>query len=576
MDQAAKKLLETVTIETLHAHNFSRSSTQAHFVLTDLLHRYLTVLATTCARYAEHAGRLHVIPKDAVSALGDLGVDVDELSDYCATEAREMSRYAVHTARRMEDLHELKASLMVGMREDKDDSIPLVYGPVPEDIMSGDEEDYKIEESDSESLSDVEMSISPKQHENNSDVAMNIDIPDVLPERPDEHTSPRPTTPPLPLSPISNPPSPSRKRRRTARWDAPEYVPSFLPPFPTNTPRHTPSPPPLDLPPPTQTSTSSPVKVERAPSPLPQAPQETTSSSSKAPGDWYTPTPYELSGLASQPTWHLPNRPPTPPSSPPTHNLPMPMPERALYEAYHYILTHHPKQNLDDFNPGPVNLGKYKVALELVRENEKEARWDAPTTLFASTTPNLPRVAAVAPTYPIQAGRLPEDLKEIKDKKGGKDKDEPEAKLPVTMPRAVAGIERFAPMVSQPVSRIPALARELLPGAVYSRTTRLSHPNVLLRGKEKVVYGTPIGAPWNANPNYPFTATGVSKEKEKAKQGEDESMNRVLPDAGLYATWNWEEKKFDQPLPPARRARLGTVTLGGSAKARGRSESRGL
>ncbi len=107
MDAGAKKLLESVTIEALHAHSFSRSSTQATQVLTDLLSRYLTLLTTTCAKYAEHAGRLRLTARDAVSALGELGVGVEELSEYCA-EGRETARYARHTSMRLEDLNEFK------------------------------------------------------------------------------------------------------------------------------------------------------------------------------------------------------------------------------------------------------------------------------------------------------------------------------------------------------------------------------------------------------------------------------------------------------------------------------------
>lgn len=111
MDAGAKKLLETVTLETLHAHHFSRASSQATSVLTDLLSRYLTLLSSTCAKYAEHAGRLRLNARDAECALGELGVDVRELSEYCA-EGRDMSRYATHTGRRVEDLNEFKGKLL--------------------------------------------------------------------------------------------------------------------------------------------------------------------------------------------------------------------------------------------------------------------------------------------------------------------------------------------------------------------------------------------------------------------------------------------------------------------------------
>jgi Wiskott-Aldrich syndrome protein len=80
-------------------------------LLTDLLSRYLSVLTSSCARYAHHAGRLNLTVKDALSALNDMGVNVDELAEYCKSEGKEFSRYAVQTARRLEDLREMKGQL---------------------------------------------------------------------------------------------------------------------------------------------------------------------------------------------------------------------------------------------------------------------------------------------------------------------------------------------------------------------------------------------------------------------------------------------------------------------------------
>src|ERR1700722_18648066 len=108
MDNATHKLLESVTQKTLHAHGFSRSSSQASLALTDLLSRYLTLLALTCAKYAQHSGRPGISTWDALRALDELGYDVEELREYCSSEGNELQRYAIHTARRFEDLKELK------------------------------------------------------------------------------------------------------------------------------------------------------------------------------------------------------------------------------------------------------------------------------------------------------------------------------------------------------------------------------------------------------------------------------------------------------------------------------------
>lgn len=74
--------LHKVTLETLNAVSFNRASTSASNVLTDLLSRYLNLLAVTCSQYAQHAGRNGANLHDAVNALEELGVDVEELLDW--------------------------------------------------------------------------------------------------------------------------------------------------------------------------------------------------------------------------------------------------------------------------------------------------------------------------------------------------------------------------------------------------------------------------------------------------------------------------------------------------------------
>jgi histone H3/H4 len=108
MDAGAHKLLETVILKTLHAHSFTRSSSQASLALTDLLSRYLVLLATTCSQYAQHAGRLNITVRDAMCVLDELGVSMDELHEYCGTEGDELARYSGHCAKRQEDLNEFK------------------------------------------------------------------------------------------------------------------------------------------------------------------------------------------------------------------------------------------------------------------------------------------------------------------------------------------------------------------------------------------------------------------------------------------------------------------------------------
>lgn len=46
--------------------------------------------------------------QDALSALEEMGVDMEELSDYCRTEGKELGRYTVQTMRRIEDLKDIR------------------------------------------------------------------------------------------------------------------------------------------------------------------------------------------------------------------------------------------------------------------------------------------------------------------------------------------------------------------------------------------------------------------------------------------------------------------------------------
>lgn len=108
MDACATKFLESATLRTLHAHNFTRSSTIATHVLTDLLARYFTLLATTSSEYADHANRTEPSMWDAVGALDELGVSLEDLTDFYDTEGRDLGRYAIQTSRRAEELAELK------------------------------------------------------------------------------------------------------------------------------------------------------------------------------------------------------------------------------------------------------------------------------------------------------------------------------------------------------------------------------------------------------------------------------------------------------------------------------------
>ncbi|KAL7278636.1 hypothetical protein ACG7TL_007637 [Trametes sanguinea] len=551
MDSGAKKILESVTIKTLHAHNFSRSSTQAN-------------------QYAQHAGRLRLSVHDAVHAMDELGTSVEELK------AKEMARYAVHSSKRLEDLNELKAQLAIGLRPDLDDRVPLEWGPVPDDLPSEEEEesDFDEVETPDEDHVHADVKMVDLHREEDPDVAMSeahlLEPKDLL-------TRSLPT-PPLPLSPVSNPSTPPpRKRQRTAHWQPPEYIPDFLPPFPTDEPRRSPSPPPI----PTDPTAVNPVKMERPNTPPLQqaeAAAATTTSSANPSADYLTQIPYEESSLSKLPAWHLPQPPPPDAGPSDRSSMPLPQTQPALLGAYHHILTHPPPPRVSSVNPA-----RYRAALAFLAESEAIPRWDAPTTLYSATAPNPPRVAPMPPFYAVPigksgAGGTPD---------GGKEKEEEKRPNPPgAPPRSIVPSERLTPTVSQPGSRLPKLARQVLSAPVYARTTRVQHPPVLQRGSQKLTYGPGVNAPWNASfspmpaatpaPGKgkdgaapPGSANGLANGKEKEKE-----PPRPLPDARLYATWSYEQKAFDEPLVVRRR--VGSIAVPPPAAGRAKSEAAGL
>ncbi|KAF5326067.1 hypothetical protein D9611_000873 [Ephemerocybe angulata] len=567
MDPCAQKLLESATHKTLHAHAFSRASSQATAVLTDLLSRYLQLLSGTCAAYAGHAGRSTLTVYDALAALEELGAGLEDLKDYGEGEGRELGRYALHSARRQEELNDFRGQIMEGMKQDKDDAIPLEYarfdGPIEES------EDEESGESEDEGLgldADAEGEVIGE------DDSMDVDSPL---KRHHGFMGP----PPLPLSPVSNsPPSPSRKRPRTANWSPPEYVPDFLPPFPSISTATDPGtmpasgldslrPSPLtqtfDLP--STSAAGAAAEENRAVAAALQVPQTLTTTTSTS--DILVQVPYSQSTLSGLPERHLPG-PPPPPSN--TSSRPMivaprqsiPQVESSFIAAYHYILTHPPPTT-----PPPSTLQRHRVAMSLLSLIQSSSRWTPSDSLYGSIAPCPPRVATVPPSYPVAVTDLGAG-QQVKDGAGNG------FKFPGSNNRPVATVDRLAPLVAQPSSRLPDLARSVLHPAILARSTRLVHPPVLHRGSKPLVYGPGVPAPWNSNPIPPTDANGVpqtplttkAKDSLNGKGDDGESNKPAIPDALLFATWDYDSKDYRVPLP-RHRTRMGSVASGSGSGA---------
>ena len=325
-----------------------------------------------------------------------------------------------------------------GLRQYHDDAIPLVYAPLPPDF------DDEYDENEDETEEDI------PSHSSGVNFAENMDVDLPLPlDRntigwwPGQSTYRLATPPPLPISPVSNPSSPTRKRPRLLKWPAPDHIPDFFPPFPDdrNSIDQHPAPPSPDMPP----VQLPPTKIEKPPSPVPQPALASTSAP-----DYLTRVPYDQSTLSATPEWHLPQISPHSQSSSQTKatRTSIPQTEPSFIAAYHHILTHPPPPSANFANPS-----RHKVAMALLARTQTASRWDPPDTLYSSVTPCLPRVAAVSPTFPIQIATGPP---------GSLDAKVEEPRYPVIPGKCVVAQERFSPSINQQASRIPELARMVL------------------------------------------------------------------------------------------------------------------
>ncbi|KAF9238395.1 hypothetical protein BU15DRAFT_47719 [Melanogaster broomeanus] len=490
---AAAIIVDSVIIKILHAHGFARTSSQATSVLSNLLSRYLVVVTSACGQYAELAGRSKLSVHDLVACLGELGTDLDELSEYCSTEGVELSRDASNSVKRLDDLADIRGYLEEGLTHE-DDAIPLTYLLVTEDDLIADED--------------------PEEGEGLED-----EVPEVggtvITQAVDKFRDP--------VSYRWHPTSPS--------------TPDFLPPFPDASRPQSPAPAPVPHP----------VKLERPPSPLPQHIASVTA------GDYITQVPYSDSVLASTPQWHLPSQPTSiRTSNSQSLRFPKPSTQQALLAAYHHILTHPVSQ------PGPPNPAKHKVAIALLSQIQQNTRWDSLSTLYANIAPSPPRVALIGPSYPIAHTTL-DDIRAGKDVEKDSEK---RALLPPAPPRPVFSNEKPVFLASHYSSRLPELARQVLPGSVLSRTSRLTHPPVMQQGSQKLYYGPGVPAPWNSSLTGASGTPGIRGGEDPSVVNGREAPSFILPDAQMFATWDYEAKHFQQPLAASRRGRAsGTPTL---------------
>ncbi|KAF8583426.1 hypothetical protein K439DRAFT_1412174 [Ramaria rubella] len=464
------QILHTTTTRTLHAHNFNKSSTQATHALSDALSRYLMLLAGTCARYAQHAGRTGVTVRDALAALEDIGVGIDELREYVEGEAKELVRYTGQTPRRAEELAELRATVSQGLSHDHTDTTPLIYSRIP------DSEEWPSESEDGGDVYVKQPEVGPFSEETHEiirekDIDLTFDVARAF----DPYADP-PSSPHLPPSPIS--PPHARKRARTSNWKPPEHIPDFLPPFPGHAaspqlsptqetavlrtestslriePKESLTAVPLSIPL-ASTAHAPPLMFHAEAKPQhqsqrplrPPSPSLPTSSSNSS--SYLTSIPYELSSLSSVPEWHLPKAPPTTSPLAVTSTLP------ALLSSHSYLQS----SSLTAPALQPPNPLRHGLAMMLLGLSSRA--YSPAATLFASSSINtcapLPHRAAPLATHAVPLDKSGKANFSLGAQKG---------MLPVPPPewhaRSAGGPVAIVDTTAVQGSRIPTLARTVL------------------------------------------------------------------------------------------------------------------
>ncbi|KAF8550712.1 hypothetical protein OG21DRAFT_1419236 [Imleria badia] len=498
-------MVDAVVMKILHAHSFARTSAQAMSVLSSLLTRYLVLLASACGQFSELAGRSSLSAHDLVACLEELGTNLDELGEYCGTEGAELSRYASSSAKRLDDLADFRGTISLVCFTLINPFYFIGYlgeGRVPHDDPIPLHYAPLVEDV---AIVDGVVEDGQESDDELSDPGGSVSV-DVV----DRFTEP--------LSYRAHPIA--------------SFTPDFLPPFPDASQPRSPSP----------TPAPHAVKMERPTSPLPQHITSITA------GDYFIQVPYSESVLAGTPSWHLPTPSATRTSKHTPPRFPTPSTQQALLAAYHHVLTHPVSQ------PGPPNPSKHKVAMTLLSQVQHNTRWDTPSTLYANVVPCPPRITSIGPSYPVAHSAL-EDIRSAKDADKESDK---RPMLPPAPPRPVFSNDKPVFLASQQSSRLPELARQVLPGPVLSRTSRLTHPPVLQRGSQKLYYGPGVPAPWNSS--VVSAAQGGKGEDGGMTNGQDAS-SFTLPDAQMFATWDYETKQYKEPLGTGRRGRVSATPL---------------
>ncbi|KAG8721373.1 hypothetical protein FRC09_007992 [Ceratobasidium sp. 395] len=572
MESTAYAHLHRATLRTLHSHSFTSSSSIAAHTLTSLFASYLDLLARSSTARANNSGRTGVGWNDVLGAMDEMGVGADEMMGWCRSEAAEVGRKYVVAPKEREVYHlsreererekerekvgKEKGRGVLGVSSWQANGVGVSVGPGVEEARR--KELVEVDEYVSEGLvRDPSSAIHLVYAQLPSPGPSDDEGEDEDEERPYEVYS-ADVKPPvvLPLSPVSNKsrsPSPghpngtSSKRTRANGWTSspPDYIPDFLPPFPSV----------HDAPP--VHNQASPTRAIKLRSKSITGAQDVSTSTGAV--------SYARSALANLPPSLLP--PITPPAALPLINSnpglgTVAEPGIALREA----LAQYTSSPTPPFPfpagtitaTGANNAPARSKAARILAGALSQA-FDASDSLFGPWGGVEPRASAVGGEgVPV----LVDAQGEMMVSKKGTDKVGALAASGVGG-RVISKEEDVQSVMGYFKSPILPLASAFIAPSVLHRTTRILPPPPLRTADDPdkatpLYYHTEraVPAPWCVH--VPETDGGPVKD----------ITDTTLPEARLVPTWDWSAKHLEGPLSTRRgRGIVGGVPVGSQGRA---------
>lgn len=488
--------LRTATLRIIRAHDFSRTSNTAVHALVDLLARFLDLVAGTTSEHAQLAGRTSANFYDALMALEEVGIDLDEIIQWRRMDGSMLSEYRRTTQegivglsgeyslqrRSGRDINDYSDALKVGKSSHHQQPVLFEYREVLEDVETPD-----------------------------SPALESLPSPTLIPSTPDVDMN---------INTLSEPHSPDS--------DAFSPAPQAMLPLPnmnawTTLVSHHPH----DHLPPWPGEAEIMVFDEDH---HPSLPEQSARSLPFASGEQPFPAVRSRRILRSQVNPH---------PLIPLYDEPVPYQTSANGHELFPLLPDHPHR--DEAPPAPSTHPYLLIAMQTAQENANSGgspnparlvisstlsaaaamRYNSSDSLFACSSPPPPRNLAPAPSYAVP-----------------QNPQAPTVLLPPPQPRSIRSVisDSLDPQPSHLSTHMHALDERVVKAGVQERSTVLVPPTAFVENGKPLLYGRAVRAPWNKPNGQPSRSDRPSG----------------LTDALLFSTWGTVEKKPDEEIAPTR------------------------